>query len=101
MGHGPNRTENANRRPGSASVTVHVVTHRSGPRRLVPRKVAPTCAPFPETHEAEVVSGLHSPIRVTSLISAYTSSGAARIDVLTSTSLTAVTPARDAGAVAE
>jgi len=64
-------TVNANRRPGSAAVTLHVVVHCSGPRRLLPRNRAPTSAHrAPSTQRQDAVSGLHSPVRVTSLTSA-------------------------------
>ena len=60
-------TENANRRPSTAAVTVQVVLQRRNPYRLVSRKRAPTRGPAPVSHGHDVVSGLRSPIRLTSL----------------------------------
>src|SRR4051794_29378206 len=69
----------AKTRPGSHSVTVHVVVHRAiGPRWLWPLNVAPTSGPVePSTHSARRVSGLHSPMRVMSATIAHTFSGGA------------------------
>src|SRR3954447_9119654 len=77
-GNGPAFTSKANDRPGSASTTVQVVDHRRHPLRLLPLNLAPTAGPVtPPSQRQEVVSGLHSPIRVTSLTSSYNFSGGA------------------------
>lgn len=73
-------TLKANSRLGSAAVTVQVVQY-TGPRplrRTWPRKRAPGSGPAaPSSHSASNVSGLNSPIRVTSLTSAHTRSAGA------------------------
>ena len=69
-GNGPALTSKAKARPGSASTTVHVVDQRRHPLRLLPRNLAPTAGPVAwPSHRHEVVSGLQSPMRVTSLTS--------------------------------
>src|SRR3954470_23880428 len=76
---------NANSRPGSARVTVGVFRH-AGPRRplLAALKRAPTTGPVdPLVHVQRTHSGLHSPIRVMSETSEYTSFGEAAISVET------------------
>jgi len=79
-------TLNANSRPGSAAVTVQTVQY-TGPRpfRLTwPRKRAPGSGPVaPSSHSASNVSGLNSPIRVTSLTRAQTRSGEAAMCTVT------------------
>ena len=76
----------ANSRPGSAAVTVHVVQY-TGPRplrRTWPRKRAPARGPVaPSSHSASNVSGLYSPIRVTSLTRSQTRSGGAAMCTVT------------------
>ena len=62
----------------SAAVTLHVVDPFALPRRLWPLNRAPTLGPSaPSIHSQPVVSGLHSPIRVTSAMRSQTASGAA------------------------
>src|SRR5262245_11036556 len=78
-------TSNANSRPGSATTTVGFVDHETTPRLFVPLKRAPTAGPVaPSSHTHLVVSGLHSPMRVTSLTTAYTTSGGASTETWTS-----------------
>ena len=73
-------TTNANSRPGSDTVTVHLVQY-VGPlplRFTWPRKRAPTSGPVePSIHSASKVSGLKRPVLVMSLTNAQTFSGGA------------------------
>jgi hypothetical protein len=79
-------TLNANSRSGSAAVTVQVVQY-TGPRplrRTWPRKRAPGRGPVaPSSHSASNVSGLNSPIRVTSLTRSQTRSAGAAMRTVT------------------
>src|SRR5436305_12182703 len=57
----------ANSRPGSAATTSGLVLHRMNRRLLLPLNLAPTAGPVaPSIHPHLTVSGLHSPMRVTS-----------------------------------
>src|SRR6266568_2359395 len=68
----------ANSRPGSAATTSGFVLQRITPRLLVPLKRAPTAGPVaPPIHSHLAVSGLHSPMRVTSDTRSYSFSGGA------------------------
>src|SRR5262245_59179273 len=59
-------------------MTVGFVDHEMKPRLFVPLKRAPTAGPVaPSSQTHLVVSGLHSPMRVTSLTTPYTTSGSA------------------------
>ena len=59
---------NAKATPGSASTTSLTVDQRRHPRWLRPLKRAPTAGPVaPLSQRAPTFSGLHSPMRVTSL----------------------------------
>src|SRR5207248_5695316 len=61
-------TTNANSLPGSATITRGFVDHRMNLFRFEPLNRAPTAGPVaPPTHSHRTVSGLHSPIRVTSV----------------------------------
>src|SRR5581483_6563389 len=69
---------NANSCGASAATTVGLVLHRAKLRLLVPLKRAPTAGPVaPSIHSHFTVSGLHSPMRVTSDTSSYSFSGGA------------------------
>src|SRR5438132_194793 len=71
----------ANLRPGSAATTRDAVDHENR-FLLVPLKRAPTLGPdAPRSHLPPVHSGLHSPMRVMSETSSYTSSGGAAISL--------------------
>ncbi len=60
----------ANSTPGSATITSHSLDHRNRPARFTPRKRAPTAGPVaPRSQRARRHSGLHSPVRRTSLTS--------------------------------
>src|SRR5688500_8029665 len=63
---------------------VHVVDHRRMPCRLLPLNVAPTAGPVdPAVHSTLVVSGLLSPMRVTSDTGAHTASAGASMSTET------------------
>src|SRR5438309_8331412 len=69
-------TTKANWRPSSAATTRGLLLQRINPRRLVPLNRAPTAGPVaPPSHRHRTVSGLHSPIRVTSVTNSYSFSG--------------------------
>src|SRR5687767_100352 len=66
-------------------MTSQVVDHRVRPLRLWPLNRAPTTGPVaPSIHSARSVSGLHSPIRVTSVTIDHTRPASARTTTLTS-----------------
>ena len=79
-------TRNPNARPGSHAVISQSVFHDFLPLAFVPVNFAPTAGPgAPPFQIAPVASGDHSPIRVTSLMSDHTDSGAAAMSVCTLT----------------
>src|SRR5688500_3788586 len=64
----PSEVANANSRPSSATTTSGLVLHRKIPFLFEPLKRAPTVGPVaPSSHSQCRHSGLHSPIRVTSV----------------------------------
>src|SRR3954447_26684839 len=80
-------TSKANRRPGSADVTVTVVLHRRHPARLLPRNFVPAAGPVaPPSPLPPVFSGLHSPMRGKSVTSSYSRAASALTVSETSTS---------------
>src|SRR5947209_1442913 len=69
---------NANSRPASAATTSGFELHRMNRRLFDPLKRAPTAGPVaPSIHSPFTVSGLHSPMRVTSDTRSYSFSGGA------------------------
>src|SRR4051812_18415566 len=65
-----------NSRPGSAATTLGFVDHRMNLFLFVPLNRAPPAGPAaPSSHWHLTVSGLHSPMRVTSETRSYTFSG--------------------------
>src|SRR5215471_21285507 len=80
-------TRKANDRFRSASTTRTVVAHLAHPRLLNPTNRAPTSGPLRRpSHRHDVVSGLHSPMRLMSVTRSQTASGgAATVTVARST----------------
>ena len=68
-------TTNANSRPRSAATTSERVSQVRSGNSLRPVNQAPTRGLSPSSHQHALQTGLHSPMRVTSEIMSYRSSG--------------------------